>query len=273
MHPFAEELKKAREFKSIPLASVAAATNISSRVLKALESGDFRLLPRAYMRAFVKEYAAYLGLDPGETSLRFERALEELNRLEAAKRGTDGRSHEHVPLAQRTRRTSFRVQTWVTDNVPQVLVTSLGVLVLIVVSWLFLHSTRRDTVTSPVREVPFQQVLKESEQAAGVVTKSALALSPKEKAAVSKIDSLVLQATTTDSVWMSLVIDDRDTSEYLFGPKEGKAWKAHEHFSVTLGNAGGMTFTLNERPIGALGKPGAVVRNVQLPQRESTQQE
>ena len=38
-------------------------------------------------------------------------------------------------------------------------------------------------------------------------------------------------------------------------------WAAKERFVVTMGNAGGATFQLNGKDIGALGKRGAVVRN------------
>lgn len=36
---------------------------------------------------------------------------------------------------------------------------------------------------------------------------------------------------------------------------------AKERFVITMGNAGGATFQLNGKDIGALGKRGAVVRN------------
>ena len=271
MHWFAEELKEARIAKDITLIAVSSATKISLRVLTALENGDFFLLPHAYMRAFVKEYASCIGLDVAETGQRFDRAIEEIKRQLDAERSAAEQAGERESLARMSRRIFSQFQSWITENIPQVFITSLGVLVLIVVSWLFLHSSHHDTDSTAVREVPFQQVLKESEQAAASVTKSGLGLSSGRQEVSVSVDSLVLQATTTDSVWMSIVIDDKDTSEYLFGPREGRTWRAQEHFSVTLGNAGGMVFTLNDRAIGPLGKHGAVVRDVRLTQRELNQ--
>jgi len=273
MHWFAEELKKAREAKNITLLTVASATNISLPTLNALESGDYFLLPHVYMRAFVKEYASCIGLDAAETVQRFDRAIEELQRQRDAERSAAAQAGERVTLSRMLRRMVSHIQSWMTENIPQVIITSLGVLVLIVVSWLFLHSSHRDTVTAPVREVPFQQVLRESEEAAATTKKSAFALSLRDQGFNASVDSLVLRATTTDSVWMSIVVDDKDTTEYLFGPLESKTWKAQEQFSITLGNAGGMTFTLNDQTIGSLGKPGAVVRDVQLTWRELTHPE
>jgi hypothetical protein len=39
-------------------------------------------------------------------------------------------------------------------------------------------------------------------------------------------------------------------------------FSARDKFSITMGNAGGATFKLNGKELGALGKRGAVVRNV-----------
>ncbi len=166
-----------------------------------------------------------------------------------------------------------QVRSWITENIPQVLITSIGVLVLIVVSWLFLHSSRHDTVATDVREVPFQQVLKESEKMASTPSSAGHALSLQDRPSNLSSDSLVLRGVATDSVWMRIVVDEKDTAEYLFGPRERKTWQARRHFSVTLGNAGNMIFTLNDQTIGPLGRPGAVVRNVQLTRRELARQD
>jgi hypothetical protein len=73
---------------------------------------------------------------------------------------------------------------------------------------------------------------------------------------------LILEGRTSLDVWVRLVIDDEPSKEYLFGPKILRTWKAKEKFRVSLGNAGGMTFRLNGKDLGTLGKPGAVVRSV-----------
>ena len=74
-------------------------------------------------------------------------------------------------------------------------------------------------------------------------------------------DSLQLEITTLDSVWISLLIDGKKGEEYLFSANRKRMWSAKERFIVTMGNAGGATFQLNGKDIGPLGKRGAVVRN------------
>ncbi|MEE9288597.1 MAG: RodZ domain-containing protein [Bacteroidota bacterium] len=273
MHWFADELKKAREARNIRLLTVASATKISLNVLNALECGNYSLLPYPYMRAFVVEYASYIGLNTADTVQRFDRAIQEIRERIDAERLALGQAEDGETLIQVSRRMLNDLRLWLTENIPQVFITSLGVFVFIILSWLFLHSFRHDSVETSVREVPFQQVLKESERAAAAFSKSGFRFSPEEKGVKTSVDSLILRATTTDSVWMAIAIDGSDTSKYLFGPSESKTWKASEGFSITLGNAGGMSFTLNDQSIGSLGKPGAVVRDVQLTRRDLTDQE
>jgi Helix-turn-helix domain len=60
-------LREVRESKGLALGDVSAATLIKASYLAALENEYFDALPgRAYARAFLREYAEYLGLD-GQT--------------------------------------------------------------------------------------------------------------------------------------------------------------------------------------------------------------
>lgn len=60
-------LKEAREAKNLSLQDIQDMTKIQSRYLRAIENGDFSLLPGSfYARAFIKEYAVAVGLDANE---------------------------------------------------------------------------------------------------------------------------------------------------------------------------------------------------------------
>ncbi len=60
----AEQLKITRQKKQIALAEVAAAINVNHRYLKALEEGDYGLLPTGiYGLNYLREYANFLDLD------------------------------------------------------------------------------------------------------------------------------------------------------------------------------------------------------------------
>jgi hypothetical protein len=80
------------------------------------------------------------------------------------------------------------------------------------------------------------------------------------------IDSLRLEITTTDSVWVSVVIDATRKGEYLFPAGRVRTWAARDQFVISMGNAAAATFRLNGKDLGALGRRGAVARNVLITQ-------
>lgn len=58
-------LKEAREEKGFTLDNIQEKTKIQKRYLVAIEQGDFNALPgKFYVRAFIREYAEAVGLDP-----------------------------------------------------------------------------------------------------------------------------------------------------------------------------------------------------------------
>lgn len=64
-HKLGEVLRAAREAKEIDLIRVERDTKIRERYLSALERGEYRELPGAvYTKGFLRNYGAYLGLDP-----------------------------------------------------------------------------------------------------------------------------------------------------------------------------------------------------------------
>jgi cytoskeletal protein RodZ len=61
------KLKEVREEKNISLDTLQETTKIQKRYLLAIEQGNLHLLPgKFYARAFIKEYATAVGLDPDE---------------------------------------------------------------------------------------------------------------------------------------------------------------------------------------------------------------
>lgn len=64
-HKLGEVLRAAREAKGVDLTRVERETKIRERYLSALERGEYRELPGAvYTKGFLRNYGAYLGLDP-----------------------------------------------------------------------------------------------------------------------------------------------------------------------------------------------------------------
>jgi cytoskeletal protein RodZ len=65
VHRLGEVLRAAREAKGVDLTRVERETKIRERYLSALERGEYRELPGSvYTKGFLRNYGAYLGLDP-----------------------------------------------------------------------------------------------------------------------------------------------------------------------------------------------------------------
>lgn len=71
---FAADLKKLRENANISLPEISAQTRINESFLKKLEEGDFSFQQEIYIRAFIKEYANAVDLDPVDTLKDYDNA-------------------------------------------------------------------------------------------------------------------------------------------------------------------------------------------------------
>jgi cytoskeleton protein RodZ len=104
---FGEQLRHAREARGISLRQVANVTRITVRALEAVERNDLSRLPGGiFTRAFVRAYAAEVGLDPEVTVREFlAQCPEEGAALPTTAPGTidgigAGSWSERVPLRQ-----------------------------------------------------------------------------------------------------------------------------------------------------------------------------
>ncbi len=91
-------LKEARETKELSLEDVQKITKIQLRYLKAIEKGDFSLMPGSfYTRAFIKEYATAVGLNPEEVLAEYEHELPSASGQDAIDYSQVSRSRKSSP--------------------------------------------------------------------------------------------------------------------------------------------------------------------------------
>lgn len=67
-----KELKSAREFQEMSLEQVMAFTKINVRFLENIEEGKWNFLPPTYVKAFIRAYAAAVGLQTEKLSNRLD---------------------------------------------------------------------------------------------------------------------------------------------------------------------------------------------------------
>ena len=64
----ATKLREAREKAGLSISDLVAKTHINKNYIEAIERGEFKKLPKAiaFRKAYIKEYAAAVGLDQGD---------------------------------------------------------------------------------------------------------------------------------------------------------------------------------------------------------------
>jgi hypothetical protein len=243
-----QELKQARQAKRLSLQDVSDATLINLDFLKAIEEGKTDILPQTYVRAFIREYAAFVGLDPAEVMRKYDEQAAPAPDQAPAPAPVAAEVVHPEPAPQQPPTQTFQ-EVISTPATTRIAVAALVLIGVGVVLWNLMWRPPPDRIP----ETPFE---------AGSPT----AASPDSlrSAPAAPIDSLVLSASVADTVWVQIRIDDRAPMEYYFRAGARKVWKAKDRFVITAGNAGAIDLTLNTVHIGTLGKRGAVARNVEL---------
>jgi len=74
LEKFADDLKAAREKAGITLMDMASETRLHHTIFEKIESGDFNFQPLPYIRAFIKQYAKCVNLNPEQAVKDFDSA-------------------------------------------------------------------------------------------------------------------------------------------------------------------------------------------------------
>lgn len=254
LEQFGGELGQVRLAKGISLLDISAETRINIKFLEAIERGQFHLLPQTYVRAFLREYALMLDLDPQDVMQRYKAAQQEGQTQKPEEPAPPGIAPQRKLLVEKT-----TVREYALTPLRRNIIFGIILLVIVTIVIILANLNKDSGSEKSISEIPFDRVIRENE-ATTVPPPPATADSVPVFTAQKK-DSLRLQITTIDSVWISLVIDGTKAEEHLFAPNKKRTWSAKERFAITMGNAGGATFLLNGKELGSLGKRGAVVRN------------
>ena len=251
-----QELKRAREARHLSIEDVSDATLINVTFLEAIEQGNTTVLPQTYVRAFIREYANVVGLDPHEIMMRYDLAnaekppadgaekqpaIEPRELLEEKKDQKETERSHQGPTAPTLSRFAF----------PAILILTAGVII-----WNL----------SRTKEPPSREELPLEIAAEHHVTADSMArrLVPEQSGTGAVPDSLTLRAVLTDSAWVQIVIDDQTPLQYMFRPNRRIDWKAKQRFRLSTGNAGAIDLTLNDKHLGAPGKRRAIIRNMEF---------
>lgn len=120
-------LKEARETKGLTLDDLQEITKIQKRYLAGIEEGNFDVIPgKFYVRAFIKQYAEAVDLDPESLFEEFRNEIPSVH---------DQNISEQLSRTQ-TRTNVAKETSRFLDNLPK-LVTALIIIAIVVIGWYF----------------------------------------------------------------------------------------------------------------------------------------
>ncbi|PYQ24894.1 MAG: hypothetical protein DMF81_04205 [Acidobacteria bacterium] len=236
MASFGENLRRERELRGVDLREIANATKISVRFLQALEQDRVDVLPGGiFPRSFVRQYAKYLGLDP-------DRMVTEFDHVYGAEPAVPKSA---VPKRRRS------------DARPVLVVA--GLLLLAGVGFLAWKTSRPvpaaagaqpSAVLPPPSSFPPDRVYPPPTP------------TPNAAPAAGGVQGLVLVLTAKQDCWTAVQADGAKRLDRVLKAGENVTLNAQKEIVLSVGNAGGVSFTLNGRPGVQLGREGEVRRNI-----------
>lgn len=289
-------LRKNRESQGKGLAEVSLQTRISEAALKAIEDDDRKALPaEVFARGFVKTYARSLGLDPNEALVWF---IEQNN--SNAKHKEKINIQEVLGGEIMAVASKFPLRPVLASFVTLIIVLSLGYWLVSLLDspepvpgqngGVALQAPATPLPGSSSASLPSStagsQPGKElaaggglsTAQESGLPGKVAEAGQPAPQAPTGEKQALtqarpdagglvlppginyVLEAKFTEKTWLSVQTDQNRGTAVTYNPGDSAAWQAREKIALLVGNAGGVTLTLNGKPMPALGRSGESAR-------------
>ena len=258
-------LKAAREARGIELRQVSVTTKISMSALEALERSDVSRLPGGiFSRAFVRAFAAEVGLDPETAVADF---LEEFP--------TDVVDEEPVIVDDSEDHHVFQSQQRMANTVLSLLVLSLPVAGFLI--FLGLRNGGDAEVDSPVDTPAVERAAGVSpddttRQPAAAVratpprVSTAPPVTPEPVGAedppvfeAAAVGPLTIDIHPSGVCWVSLTVDGERVFSRVMQPGEREVLEADREIIVNVGDAGAFAFAINQRPGRALGGSGEVV--------------
>jgi len=229
MSAFGEKLKRERELRGISLREIADGTKISVRFLQALEEDRVEALPGGlFPRAFARQYALFLGLDAERIVADFVSAHGDT-------------TPERKPIAPPLERRSP---------------LSLGHVFLGMIALLAVALTLRN------RSPEAQPSPSPTPQASPVVLPTDRVYPSPTRVSQGSSDSLVLTVTAQADCWVEVRADGALVVNRVLAQGESQTFEANGELVLSVGNAGGLSIRVNDRPALPLGRSGEVRKNI-----------
>jgi len=236
-------LQAAREEKQWSFTDTEEITKINVRYIQALEEEKYEILPgTTYVKGYLRTYAKQLGLNPDEISALYNSSA----------------TPEPIPVLESPNILVKVRPLWVRPA----LLGSMAVLAIVLVIAIALSQSGNKPIASPYvpAALPSAPQTKETTPAPSVP----VVPNPADVAATTQ-DGLTVQLVFTQPCWIRVQVDGQPFWDAEFKAGTSKEVKGTNKIElVKVGNAGGVSVTLNGKALPSLGKSWAIVNNVVL---------
>jgi transcriptional regulator with XRE-family HTH domain len=245
MESLGKRLQQEREKKGISLKDISLQTKIGLRHLESIENDRIDLLPGGFFtKQILKSYLSFIGVDFSEWLVKYQ---------EAGLLPTEAPVTEPIKTTPRTKSPDLEKIIWI----------SLTVIVLILFVLLIYLSIKTSQKTIEARKS------RQEASAAMVIATEQVPPQPEPEAsrpapAVQEDEGLNLDLTFNEDCWIQVYSDGNLVVDGLKLEGFKTSVKAESELIINLGNAGGISFTLNGKEGKPLGKRGAVVKNIKI---------
>lgn len=284
--PLGEWLRQRREESNISLEQAETDTRIRLRYLEALEAEDFEALPDPVVgRGFLRNYAAYLGLDPQEASERY-------SVLVSPPEPEPVPDEETSPFASGPFRPLplHDMPSWRPRRAWLIGLIVVVAAVLSILGWLaypsvsgWLASWRRSSEPTPTQRVtkadlptathtvaPTASAVPATGTISSTLPPPTLELSvtptftpsPSPSPSASIYTGIFLELVFTDTSWIQVTVDGVRQFQGELEAETYRAWYGEERLELRIGNAGAVLVMINGQNLGTLGAVGDVVERV-----------
>lgn len=259
------------------IGDIARRTYIQPKFIEAIEEDNLASVPDSHRRLFVREYAKVIGIPQDEMMALLDEFAPPPPPVPIAENvppitrrfsdDTPPPSAPRLPEVERKTYADFmrrlsrgggiklggnKLSRW--------LIMSAGGLLVIVAAYYLIFSgkshkeggaaTVDSTQSSPT------QVLTRGSAESGDSTGSRA-----DSAAPASGDSLTLEGRATSKIWYAIVMDGKRSETDTLPAGGVRVWRASKNFKLSLGNAGGLQLSLNDKKLGTLGPLHTSVRN------------
>lgn len=256
-----ERLRKAREKAGLSVEDVAKKTKMSPRIVTALEEDQAvdRLSP-VYVRSFLRMYARLVGLNEGAILQDFA--------------GQSPPSPEEVtPLPVRTPEPLMAgspAMPWMAWRPTKQQLAVAGIIAAVCVGLWGLAAAMKH-LPRPRKQPAVARAQRPSPAAVKPAPRPKPAPAPRPAAvaapaavAVPANEPLKLQVTARERTWLRVTADGKVIFQNVLEKGKTEQWLAQESLSLWLANAGGVQLTLNGKSLGAPGRRGEVIKDLQI---------